>query len=543
MKRRTLLQRIGASYGVAGELSVPTDRPAEREQADQSVSWRDSGEGEGVDAVAHDGMSLRKLGEKMDPRRPARALRGNGPPHGRGSPESDDPDRWSGDASYLRLKRTVADPDDMGVGESVAKAGAYDFGLAHRRDKGLVEAHRYPSGRGAGTDGGYSMRALVDRHRQGTECTWLVYNTWLAPGQIFGYGFDIPNSDRRFRKDEIGAVLESNQYDVALLSEVFHGTHWLGERPGAAIRRNAGTVVDYRRGPDRGTNLARGAPGKPVDSGLLGLTLDNSARRTPRIVDHETGTFDVLSGQDIPANKGWLYLELDLGPGNVDVFLTHANSQHNDLEGGENPGKHQRVRKQNIRTVLAAVDDHAAPENVTLVCGDLNVRGDYDEYDWLLREMTARGLHDVYLTRGGIETSTSYYDIERGAQTSADGGGPTAGDGRYPPACRRHGRHCHCDDYVVADPRATRRGEKYEHLDRRLDYVFVEKPRVTHAIHLDVRRVHRRIFPRYGPVADPPDAPPRCGPTYAADVDEQQNTSFLSDHMGLELRTVASPAT
>jgi hypothetical protein len=486
----------------------------------------------------------------MDPERPAKRLRGNGTPYDRrGESPGSDPDGWSNDASYLVLKRMVDQPDKRGVTKPNLNASTYDFGMAHRQDKGLVEAHRYTQSGGVASRGGHSIRGIVDRHQEGTECRWLVYNTWLAPGQVLGYKFEIPNSDRRFRKEEIGTVIDSNRYDVALLNEVFHGNHWTSEKPGTAIRKNAGRVVDHRRGPDKGTNLTRGKTGKLVDSGLLGMTLDNSVRRTPRIVDHATGTFDALSGQDIPANKGWLFLELDLGPGNVDVFLTHTNSQHNDLESGESPGKHQRIRKQNIGVVLDAVDVHGSRKNVTVVCGDLNIRGDYDEYDWLLRKMNDFGLHDVYLTHGGIETSTSYYDIARGTgsisdeltgvikEVTEDGGS------RYPEKCRRHGDLCHCDDYVVSDQDATKRGEKYEHHNKRLDYIFVEKPRPAHTIDLDLLRVRRRIFPRYGPVADPPNASSRCGPTYSTDIEQHQDTSYLSDHMGLEMHTIASPKT
>jgi hypothetical protein len=543
VRRRLLLKLLGWTYGVSSEGPRDTDRAAPREFAGRTAARR-SDDADGREVTTDHGVSLRALGEEMDPVRPARALRGHGVPYGRGAPTSDDPDGWSGDASYLRLKREVSDPAHRGVAETVAKSGAYDFGLAHRRDKGLVETHRYAAD---GGDGGRSLREVVDRHRTGTECKWLVYNTWLAPGQVFGYGFDIPNSDRRFRKDEIGAVVRRFRYDVALLCEVFHGTHVFGEPPGRAIRANAGTVVDYRRGPDRGTDLTRGRTGKLVDSGLLALVLDNSARRTPRVVDHARGTFDALTGQDVPANKGWVFVELDLGPGNVDVFLTHANSQHADLEAGETPGKHQRVRKQNVRTVLDAVETHASPENVTVVCGDLNVRDDFDEYDWLLRTMAAEGLHDLYLTRGGVETSTSYYDISDSAGTVIEALSSLVeeleGSDRYPPNCRRHGARCHCDDYVEVDPDATRRGLKYRNHSKRLDYVFVEGPRPTHELTLDITRVNRRIFPRYGPTADSPGDPPRCGPTYATDVEDAQNTSFLSDHMGLEFHTVASPRT
>lgn len=529
MRRRDLLKSLGASYGIVGAAGPAAGRPA----GDRPL-WRaqDCPPTDGTGPA--DPESLRDIGEKMDSLRPARALRGNGTPYGRGSPPSDArPDEWSGDASHLKLKRDVApgDRSEKGVRESVAKDGAYDFGLAHRTDKGLVEAHRYT--RSAGTPGGHSMRELVDRHREGTECKWLVYNTWLAPAQFLS---PILNSDRQYRKDEIGKVIRAERYDVALLNEVFHGNHWTGDSPGEAIRKNAGTVVDHERGPDKGTDVLERRTGKIVDSGLLGLTLDNSPRRTPRIVDHARGIFDDLSGQDTPANKGWLYVEIDVGPGNLDVFLTHANSQQ-DRDTTAIVDDHFYVRAQNIQTVLDAVATHADPANVTVVCGDLNVHGADDQYDWLLRAMEAEGLHDAYLTRGGVETSTSYYDD---ALTASSGVGHSEGCSAYAGNCHRYRDRCHCDDYRTADPNANTRGGKYVQGNERLDYVFVEEPRSSHTIDLDVLRMRRRIFPRYPPINDPPGAPRRCGSTYSVDVDQNQTTNFLSDHMGLEMHTVAS---
>lgn len=535
MRRRDLLKSMGAGYGAVAGAGPAGGRPPSRPAGDRPTERAQNCPPTNRSGST-DPTSLRDLGEKMDPERPARALRGNGAPYGRGSPPSGaGPDEWSGDASHLVLKRDVA-PDERsekGVRESVAKNGAYDFGMAHRTDKGLVEAHRYT--RSAATaSGGRSMRELVDRHRNGTECKWLVYNTWLAPAQFFSK--PIPNSDRKYRKDEVGTVIRAESYDVALLNEVFHGNHWTSEQPGKAIRKNAGTVVHYERGPDRGTDLLQGQTGKIADSGLLALTLDNSPRRTPRIVDHAKGTFDDLSGQDTPANKGWLYVEVDVGPGNLDVFLTHANSQQ-ERDTSVLVDDHFAVREKNVRTVLDAVATHEESGNVTVVCGDINVRGDFDQYDWLLRKMRTEGLDDAYLTRGGIETSTSYVDDDLVESSSV---GHARGCNAYTEKCHRHRDLCHCDDYRVADGSANTRGGKYVHHNRRLDYVFVEEPRSSHTFDLDLVRMRRRIFPRYPPINDPSGTPRRCGPTYSVDVDQNQDAFFLSDHLGLEMHTVAS---
>lgn len=524
VRRRELLRSIGALVVVGEVGAVATDLRADGHR--YSASAR-TGPDTGRQQSVSEG-SLRALGERMDPMRPATRLRGNGTPYRRRGQPGTDPDGWSEDASHLVLKRDIrpSERDEKGVRSSVALSGAYDFGLAHRRDKGIVESHRFTQAQ-ATAGNGHSLRSLVDRHEQGTETKWLVYNTWLAPAQFTRDG--IPNADQATRKDEIGRIIGAERYDVALLNEVFHGVHPDGDPPGEAIRNwadNGGygtdTVIDHVRGPGKG--------GKLVDSGLLGFTMNNAGRRTPRIVSHAAGSFDDLSGQDTPANKGWLYLEIDVGPGNVDVFLTHANSKQKRDEGVLFDD-HFAVREQNINTVLEAVHSHGKDANVTVVCGDLNVRGDFDQYDWLLRRMDEYDLHDAYLTRGGIETSTSYYDDDL-IEDDSD---------RYTPNCRRHGEHCHCDDYVVRDETANTRGAKYVHHNRRLDYVFVEEPRSAHALDLDLLRIHRRIFPRYAPVAQGSDDPPRCGPTYTVDEEPSQDTEFLSDHMGLEFYTVASP--
>jgi len=516
VRRRDVLRSIGA-LGVAGGAGSGTGANGLRESG---AGAADTGRRRSVSEG-----SLRALGELMDEVRPATRLRGNDTPHRRdGGPAPDaGPDEWSEDASHLVLKGDV-DPslrDRRGVRESVALSGAYDFGMAHRREKGLVEAHRFT--RGQATDGGHSMRSLVERHRQGTVTEWLVYNTWLAPFQV---AEGLSDSDRAARTEEIGRTIDDERYDVALLSEVFHGPDLGGDLPGERIRDGIQSVVDHARGPPTGADLSEGEVGDAVDSGLLGLTTDNGRGHTPRIVDSTAGTFDDLTGQDAPANKGWLHLAVDVGPGTVDAFLTHANSEWDR----EDPADHFAVRKQNIETVLEAAERHSPDEHVTMVCDDLNVREKFDEFDWLLRRMRQHDLHDVYLTHGGIETTTSYYGDDLVGRSGSG----------YTDKCRRYRRHCHCEDYVERDGSADTRGERYVHHEGRLDYVFLERPQPEHTFDLDLHRVRRRIFPRYNDYVDI-DVPRRlmCGPL--VEDPGAQDIRFLSDHMGVQFVTVASP--
>lgn len=553
MNRRDVLKSFSGTYGMLAADSAPRDlgrSPGSSSRNDSKVARRDpvrdsAGEHE---VITDEGISLRQIGEKIDPVRPARRLRGHGAPHSRDDPPGETAsdslppaDTYSHDTSYL--------PD--AVDDAAVVDHAYDFGMAHRMDKGIAEQHRFTE-----SDGGpFSVREVADRHadEDSRDFDWLFFNTFLP----YMYGFDGKNyynaGDYWDRRPEIGWMLRDEGYDVAALCEAFEVIKAVGKcadpfrgdgayhDPTEEIVEAAGNVVEYVRGPDRYNN----SPAcNATDSGLRALLLDSGSGQPPDVIRHEHEAYapENRAKPDHRGNKGWSYLELDLGVGggNVDLFHTH-------MQSGNNPEE----RNGQLSALLSAVDNHSRPENVTIVGGDLN----YDHGEWrlksrpnyqrLLSGMGQRGLQEVWLTHGGIESTTAGYD------GSDDPSELSFCDGVDSDP------ECGCGDYVERDGTggtATTRAEKYRNCTRddhdcgggysKLDYVFVEKPKPSHRLNVDIRRVRRRIFPRKGPCSvetgghDTSWSGEQVGPATGTYHGEY---NYLSDHMGIELRTVVSP--
>jgi endonuclease/exonuclease/phosphatase family metal-dependent hydrolase len=138
------------------------------------------------------------------------------------------------------------------------------------------------------------------------------------------------------------------------------------------------------------------------------------------------------------------------------------------------------------------------PHRPTIAMGDFNIHsqnGGYGDgvdnaqyFSNFMQQMQARGMQDVWLTYGGP--------------------GPENTDCNVQP------------DERTCDPFVSKPGQSYGDYYRgnRLDYVFVEKPRPEHDIHVDVSRVTNVIWQdwRYG-------------------------TPSLSDHPGVAFDIVTSP--
>ncbi len=518
MRRRDLLKSVAATTvatatvrGDAGgssdaDVGAGAGRHAARSRPPAAARTLD---GEGP-------VSLRALSGRIDPVRPARRLRGHGTPHDRppeavcdpDDPDTDPaecPDTLSRDASYLAEHPEVAATEDDYL------AAAYDLGMAHRTDKGMIEAHRHPPGDAA------SMRSLVDRHREGNRHRWLFLNAKLMPTDP-----PFENVDFHERKKDLGDLLARERYDVAALCEVF----WATGDPTDNVLANLGeaNVRKAVKGPDKGTNLWKFRLGRGMDSGLLTL-LTEFGDPPVDFVSHSEDPFEDdfwgTDETDFPFNLGWTHVEIDVGPGNVDLVHSHTAG------GGNDP----HTNRRNVRELMraAARIRRQNPGNVTVVGGDLNIdySGDFEDGGDLTtmfyEEVREAGFDDAWLTRGGVETSTHWGGLEE-----------------YPddgyPRCRNYfspgGGQCRCDDYVVENPEGTTRWERYRNLNHRLDFVLVEPPTAAHDLNLDLTRIRRRIFPRRdaaGPCAlDPHDHSPG-------------DMVLMSDHFGLEFETIASP--
>jgi len=456
----------------------------------------------------------------LDPVRPARRLRGHGAPFGRDEGDRCDPDHdnclgtWSFDTSHLPAH-----------GE-LAVDHAYDFGHGHRLDKGLLESIRVsrlqspavePSYETYG-DEGNALSELFHRHETAVEHSWLVYNCRLShvgrddvvgPAEgltpDFWDGKEFRPQDFDERTLEIGEMLAAEDYDIAALCELFRIPPGIVNKhastPDKKLRAQA-DVREFVRGPGLDFEPFHG-DFDLQDSGLEVDCLEATDGPSASIGRVRMNAFDSTSGSD---NKGWLYAEIDLGPGAIDLFLSHTDGSLDHIE-----------------EIVSAVQAHSVPSNPTMLVGDLNIDDSTDKFATMLTRLGSVGLQDAWFSYGGIEGPT-----EIGPNTLVD-----VDDLK---GCHDHTTDDACDDYAVDDAEKTTRGGRYSHTDEanRIDFVFVESPHRRHGINLDISRIRRRAFPRtqtgFGP-----------GDEEGFDFDGRDFMHYLSDHMGLSFRTVVSP--
>ena len=450
--RRTILRgvTVGTLAGFAGCTDDDADDQPSQPTETPMPDPVESGDGphyEGsLESQRRDGYSMRALAKRMDSVRTPDRLRG--------VPRSDREDAPPNDP----------DVDDWHQGGSTTKSLAADFGLYHATNKGILDTHR---------DDPTSIGGILNRHvgPDSTVHKVLAYNTWLVTGA----------KNRDGRAMDIGRMIGREGYDIAALSEVFNSKH--GEKIYERVHYDGHANWSEAFGP--------AGKGAKTSAGLYGLVGGNE--RT--LLSQEGKMFDESgTGADWWARKGWVHMEIDLGPGVLDLYLTHTNA------GGDSDD--MDVRYDQIEEMMNAISARQSshPENVTMAVGDFNIRTMQDETELpgvLQLIWNTCGLRDAWLTRGGQASST------------------------YGPApwneCTYDDEGCVCDDYVASD-----------YGDNRFDNVFVQDPQPEHDMHVDLTRIRRRPFPRQEP----------CG-----DVDPSKNLDYdyMSDHKGLDFYLIASP--
>ena len=310
----------------------------------------------------------------------------------------------------------------------------------------------------------------------------------------------VGKASRRIRAVEIARLLAS-EYDLAALCEVFTSAT-RGQMLQAM--KGARQVADAA-GPPRGSGVGR------VGSGLLSVCLGQGRRLVRAAWRPFTRHGDPLREGDAWATKGVLLLEVDLGPGRLELFSTHL------LAGNDLLASRRRLLRlaspllsdaQLLALRLSQVDDLLAfyreqhnPQNVAMVVGDFNLSAqDPDTHAALQERMASAKLRDAWPHPG-------WAGPEPRGDTHATGGGGRSSRLNWLGEPDRDG---YLDDRVPS-PRPT----------DRIDYIFVEEPTAAHTFNLDLTRIRRRAFPRE----------PRG----------QGGERYLSDHVGLDTTLIASP--
>lgn len=352
---------------------------------------------------------------------------------------------------------------------------------------------------------------------EGERLTFLFYNTWLldgidlpevefgplgslSPGTIGR----MPDIDARTR--DLCQALSQRPYDVAALCEVFDA----GARK--ALAEQVDGVTDSHAGPGPLSLERIDYPSK--HSGLYTLTGNGNP-----IVDTNEVGFDhrgnSLRDADFYANKGAQHVEVDIGPGNLDVFTTHLihggdlNLDPADIPFADTPLSIEEYRARQLDQLADFIDRVASPENVTLVAGDFNINAT-DEGHVPERELTEAevfegfmaecSLYDAWERHGG-PVGTTY--IEHGPPGGMD---RAKVDPLNPNYLEDHGERCDYPDVP----------------DRRIDYILVEEPQPEHAFDLEIERVRRRHFWR--------------GKTNTREFWAAPDVpNYVSDHIGLEM--------
>jgi hypothetical protein len=293
------------------------------------------------------------------------------------------------------------------------------------------------------------------------------------------------------RASEIGKMLVSQQFDLAVLTEVWAVAERLTLQTGTIT---AGGSV---RGVAHGALPAEASAG----SGLMtvGLTLDLGQHFFFPYANQGAADQDT----DYYSRKGVLLVRLPLGFGEIDFYSTHLY-YGNDIPEvppvTSKPTVAQRMGRRilQLSQLQQIIQATHKPENVMVLCGDFNI-DEHKQCDLLgFENLTAvtkeLGLADEWplqfpgapVAHGG--TSCALHPISADCVVDEDQG---------------------TDDCVTSSQTSSDQ-------QPRIDYLFIERPTAKHTFNLDVTRIELLDFPREG------------------------NFASLSDHRGLTFSLLCS---
>lgn len=322
-----------------------------------------------------------------------------------------------------------------------------------------------------------------------TDHRLLAWNAWLLEVKILGATVESAPEPQK-RASEIGAALAANGYDIAALCEVFGD----GFRNGVRDGLDAGGVDHRDRvGPTADWNDP--GPGSGLQTFVTGDRSDRLFVSASQMEYNEKGG---RCDSDYYARKGILHTEINVGPGNVDVYSSHLFAGGGMPFCDDTPTDRVAARGKQVDEMIEFIKSTATPENVTLVMGDFNIARDQAaEYDHLRRLMTELGLYDAWETHGGNPKPGF-----AGTNDDAFGEGCRIDPGGTPPY--------YCNEADSSDAGS------------RIDYILVEEPKPEHTFELEIGGMNRVSFWREK--GDPLEF-----------ADENGSPNYLADHMGLEL--------
>ena len=346
--------------------------------------------------------------------------------------------------------------------------------------------------------------------------TLLFYNAWLLDGvdlpevEFGPLGSVSPGTigrmpDLEGRTRDLCRALYGSNYDIVALCELFQAS------TRETLADQVDGVTDTHAGPGSVPLERIALPSK--HSGLYTLTANDNpiVDTTDRGFDHRGNS---LRDADFYANKGAQHIEVDVGPGNLDVFTTHL------IHGGDlnldpadipfaDPASIEEYRARQLSELAEFVQAASSEENITVVTGDFNLNAadpgfvaerNRGEDEMFAEFLSTCSLYDAWERHGGT-VGTTY--IEHGPPGGMD---RAKIDPVNPNYLEDHGERCEYDDAP----------------DRRIDYVLIEEPQPGHAFELEVEHIRRRHFWR--------------GKTNTREFWATPDVpNYISDHIGLEL--------
>lgn len=463
MKRRTVLKLAAGAAGMEGvdgdDVKVPSESDLATGPVSATLSECESVEPVRPEVTNEDGVvSLRGLGRRMDPQRPPTRIRGNEPPWA-GRPEAS--------AEDLGSYGPEGDRKEYVKNIEISRAHAYDMGMVNRdeqgvattdlSEKGILEHHRWP---GVGdsirtqTTGreepskNYSLRSVVDRHRQGTRHKILWQNVKMPKK-----GGDANST----RAKVFGALLGDDEYDIVGMCEVSDGEY-------------LDKLVKYYTAEHSEDEKPRsdwtGSP--PSDMG--GFVVENDEREAR----FSGGMFRTHANYG--TNKeGFQRIEIELprerfGNGvGFEIITTHLDS----YDGGSD--SYLRLKQlEHLTDIIKDIQKNDRSWPVILM-GDLNIYSTRTGTDFSDNDAAASG--DVYANYKSLLDLMSGVDMQDAWQTYGGPGRRTL-DGKCEDHICPDGAICHCADFHTMG-------------GARIDYVFIEKPKSSHPVHLDLSRMWR----------------------------------------------------
>jgi endonuclease/exonuclease/phosphatase family metal-dependent hydrolase len=322
-----------------------------------------------------------------------------------------------------------------------------------------------------GLDAGEVAAAFCDR--------WIGYLS-DATGYPLDFTIDIKGGapDRTARAKKIGAML-ARDYDLTGLCEVFEPDKAddLLDAAGATGRTVAG-------------HPGAAADGELAGSGLLTVTFDGRSSEGTE----QTQTFSAqgkrLRDADAWSRKGVLLTKVDIGLATIDLYIVHL------FEGGDvvdvSDEDKFAIQLSQINDVVDFITETHQPDRIAVLMGDMNVDAGPPEYAMMMERLATLGLVDLWPFWSQLPDHPAP-PLPRGATNDPD----------------------ICEGVSATQPFCIEPGKD---AGRRIDYVFIERPREHHPFTIDCTRPRRRT-----------------------DLDASVSDGRLADHLGLDVGLIVAP--